>query len=331
MAGGVQGAQGLGGGAHDRTDPTQDRSYWINQSASPNRAVRQQAREALDNLRFQEKLHQRNEALRQRETALQQQQINHEATERRIIAHQNAMEMDRQLKIDRDTEIDEQGHGLLLSMMQLDAAKRRGEITKSQYDDGLLNAAAQFPMGLHHPEAKKHLEFVTKEADRQNDFLARRKVIEDAKVAARLSGPPPEKIMQRYARVQGDISAFQAASKVEEAANIKKKLANEPFTKASDLAGATREAALLEQSYPSLTGQVQQSPSVATPATTPSLSPTPQPSPTADTRPVPGFNIPILENAPATQAIVQPSASPEQTPPAPAHLGTYNPATGEFE
>ncbi len=316
MAGGL-------GQAYGQTDVMHDRSYLISQMANRNRAIRQQAAAALDNL-------DRQQALQQRDQALQQHQMAQEATQRRITAHQNAMEMDKQLKIDRDTEIDEQGHGLLLSMMKLDAAKRRGEITKDQYDQGLLDAAAQFPLGLRHPEAKKHLEFVTQEADRQNQFLARRKVIEDAKSAARVSGPPPEKIAQRYARVQGTLDQYQTALdsdiKRQEATNIAAKIEKAPYNPNldnesrvinSNLTGARTEAQFLEQSYPQLAGQVQPTQSVATPA------PTLAPSPTPDTRPVPGFNIPVLENT-----APQPSATPDQTPistPSPSPEATATP------
>ncbi len=148
MAGGL-------GPAYAQTDVMHDRSYLIRQLASHSRGERQQAAVALADLNRQEAQQRQDYALAQRDAALQQRHIEHEATQRRIIAHQNAAEMDKQLKMDRDTEIDEQGHGLLLSMMQLDAQKRRGEISKDQYDQGILDAATQFPLGLRHPEAKK--------------------------------------------------------------------------------------------------------------------------------------------------------------------------------
>ncbi len=332
MAGGL-------GPAYGQTDVMHDRSYLISNLANRNRAVREQARQALADL-------DRQQYLQQRDQALQQHQINQEATQRRITAHQNAMEMDKQLKIDRDTEIDEQGHGAMLSMMQLEAAKRRGDITKAQFDDGLLNVAAQFPLASRHPEASKHLEFLSHEADNQNTFLDRLKSREDAKAATRISGPPPEKIAQRYARVQGTLDQYQTALdsdiKRQEATNIAAKIEKAPYNPNldnesrvinSNLTGARTEAQFLEQSYPQLTGQVQQTQSVAAP--TPEPSATPSPAPSDQTPQEPGFNIPILANtAPATVPVGTPSPSPEATTaPAttPVHLGKYNPETGEFE
>jgi hypothetical protein len=132
--------------------------------------------------------------------------------------------------------------------------------------------------------------------------------------------PPPEKIAQRYAKVQGDVSAFQAASKVEEAANIAAGKANVPFSKSSDLAGATREAELLERAYPQLVPPLTSdtvrsavsgtaaalTPPTAAPATDVSAQIAPQTTPTLDT---------TVATPSATPAIpVQPSATPAPDP-----------------
>ncbi len=120
--------------------------------------------------------------------------------------------------------------------------------------------------------------------------------------------PPPEKIAQRYARVQGDIKGFQDLSKVEEAANVSKKLADVPFSKAPDLHAAQREAELLERSYPQL--RPQQTTETNQAVVTPTVSPATQ--------------APVFTPSPSPEA----TATQTQTP---THLGRYNPDTGEFE
>jgi len=67
--------------------------------------------------------------------------------------------------------------------------------------------------------------------------------------------PPPEKIAQRYARVQGDIQQFTDDAKQVEADNIKKGLADQPYPKAPLLHAAQTEAQILEQQYPQLASQ----------------------------------------------------------------------------
>ncbi len=335
MAGGL-------GQAYGQTDVMHDRSYLIANLAHRNRAVREQAAMALHNL-------DRQEALQQRDQALQQHQMAQEATQRRITAHQNAMEMDKQLKIDRDTEIDEQGHGAMLSMMQLEAAKRRGDITKAQFDDGLLNVAAQFPLASRHPEANKHLEFLSHEADKQNTFLARLKAREDAKTAAtKVSGPPPEKIAQRYDKLLGMrdqySTAYQQDIKRQEALNADahKDVAqsNIPYNPNLDqesriinstLPGVHREIKALEQSYPQLTGQVQPTQSVATPAPTltPSPEPSPIPSPQQSVDEFAYLGLPNATPQPSTTPVYTPSPSPEATatPPPLADIFADQPQT----
>ncbi len=185
------------GQAYGQTDVLHDRSYLISQLAHRNHAVRQQAAAALNDLDRQESLQQRDYGLQQRDYALQQHELdqgqhqaNFEANQRRMIAHTGSLELDRQLKMDRDTEIDEQGHGLLTGMMKLDAGLRRGEITKSQYDDGLLAIGQQFPLGLRHPEAARHYDFAITEADKQNAFNARREYTQAAKIGAKYGIAP---------------------------------------------------------------------------------------------------------------------------------------------
>ncbi len=369
MAGGL-------GAAYAQTDVMHDRSYLIRQLASRHRADREQARAALDNLNRQEALQQRDIALEQRDAAIQQRQLNFEANQRRIMAHQNALEMDKQLKIDRDTEIDEQGHGLLLSMMKLEAAKRRGEINKDQFDQGLVDAATQFPLGLRHPEAKKHLEFATHEADRQNTVTANRELTQAEKIGAKYGIEPqidPDtgrpsiqltqqaalktpkgqteaigqlntEMMHKYGVTTGVRSLFNPIAPHVGTDASGKQVKNPthvavPFMNKEGKEGSVpvpkplfdqmkanfqdRYAAINQPIAARTIANIQQSP-----------TPAPEPSPTPDTRPVPGFNIPILGNTAPAAPISTPSPSPEATATpvqAPTHLGTYNPATGEFE
>ncbi len=178
------------GHAYGGTDVMHDRSYLIAQLAHNNKHVREQAQIALAELNREEVLSQRDLALQQREEAMFQHQANFEANQRRLMAHTGAQELDRQLKIDRDTEIDEQGHGLLQSMMKLHGALRRGEISKDQYDDGLLEAGQMFPLGTRHPEAARHYEFAITEADKQNAFNLRRELTQVAKLGAKYGIEP---------------------------------------------------------------------------------------------------------------------------------------------
>ncbi len=173
-----------------QTDVWHDRSWLMANLVSGNHRMRQAAEQALHQLNIDEANQQRNDVLGQRQDAIDQHQANFEANQRRIMAHTGSLELDRQLKMDRDTEIDEQGHGLLTGMMKLDAGLRRGEITKSQYDDGLLGLGQQYPLGLRHPEAARHYDFAITEADKQNAFNARREYTQAAKIGAKYGIAP---------------------------------------------------------------------------------------------------------------------------------------------
>jgi hypothetical protein len=164
-------------------------------------AVGRAARFQLQNLDRQQafaqrsqSLSQRNDALQQRlafrDAALQQNDIHFNANQTRLEAHDAATQAYHQLSTDRDTEIDQQGHGLMNSMLQLDGALRRGEISKDQYDQGLLDAGQQFPLGTRHPEAARHYEFAITEADKQNAFNQRRELTQVAKIGAKYGIDP---------------------------------------------------------------------------------------------------------------------------------------------
>lgn len=108
-----------------------------------------------------------------------------EANQRRIMAHEQASEVDRRLKLDRDTEIDEQGAGMMQTLGYLESALRNGRISKEQHDNALLEAGQRFPMALRHPEAAKHYDFVVTQADRFNQFTARNMERQAGKVAGK--------------------------------------------------------------------------------------------------------------------------------------------------
>ncbi len=188
------------GGAYNQTTPSDLRNVWLAESGRKD-AVGRAARFQLQNLdrkqAFAQRdsvLSQRNDALQQRlafrDAALQQNDIHFNANQTRLEAHDAATQAYHQLSTDRDTEIDQQGHGLMNSMLQLDGALRRGEISKDQYDQGLLDAGQQFPLGTRHPEAARHYEFAITEADKQNAFNARRELTQVAKIGAKYGIDP---------------------------------------------------------------------------------------------------------------------------------------------
>ncbi len=183
------------------TDVLHDPNYLIATAQNPNHRVAQAAILRLHDLYRQQELGQRNQALAQRydslqqrlalrDEALQQNDIHFQANQSRLQAHDLASEAYHQLSTDRDTEIDQQGHGLMNSMLQLDGALRRGEISKNDYDEGLLQAGQQFPLGIRHPEAAKHFNFAIEEADKQNAYNIRRQATQAAKLGAKYGIEP---------------------------------------------------------------------------------------------------------------------------------------------
>ncbi len=129
-------------------------------------------------------------AMDQRAQALNQHQLDFEANQRRMLAHESAIESHRQLSTDRETSIDEQGHAMLQGMGQLDAALRNGRIDKDTYDNQLLELGAQYPLATRHPEAARHFEFAITEADKQNAYNQRRELTQAAKLGAKYGIEP---------------------------------------------------------------------------------------------------------------------------------------------
>ncbi len=204
--------QGGLGGPYNQTDVWHDRNWLLANLQGGNHRMQRAAEYALRNLDQQEALAQhyntsqqalgqRQQALGLREAAmndrnayrdqaLQQNDIHFQANQSRLQAHDLASEAYHQLSTDRDTEIDQQGHGLMNSMLQLDGALRRGEISKNDYDEGLLQAGQQFPLGIRHPEAAKHFNFAIEEADKQNAYNIRRQATQAAKLGAKYGIEP---------------------------------------------------------------------------------------------------------------------------------------------
>ncbi len=186
--------QGGLGGAYNQTDVWHDRNWLLANIQSGNHGMARAAEIALNNLDRQEVLQQhanfRQQGLDLRGAALDQRQLDFEANQRRLLAHDSAQESHRQLSTDRETEIDEQGHALLQGMGQLDAALRNGRIDKSTYDDSLLQLGAQLPLATRHPEAARHFEFSITEADKQNAYNIRRQATQAAKLGAKYGIEP---------------------------------------------------------------------------------------------------------------------------------------------
>ncbi len=218
------------GGAYNQTDVWHDRGWLEANLHGSNRSMQRAAKFALQNLNQQERLAQRQDSVQQslglraaglqqrsdmfqqrqglaqqslglrelamqdrnsyRDAVLDQNAVHFEANQIRMKAHDDATQAYHQLSTDRDTEIDQQGHGLMQTMLGLDGALRRGEISKDQYDEGLMQAGQQFPLGIRHPEAARHYEFAITEADKQNAFNARRELTQVAKIGAKYGIDP---------------------------------------------------------------------------------------------------------------------------------------------
>jgi len=108
-----------------------------------------------------------------------------EATQRRLMAHDQAEMASHALKLDRETSIDEQGANLMTGLGQLDALHRSGRIGTEQYDAALLDLGQQNLLGLRHPVAGKMYEHFITESDRRNQFALRRNASEAARLAGR--------------------------------------------------------------------------------------------------------------------------------------------------
>lgn len=174
----------------DPVEAAQQRARYMLDLRRPRKdSIRQAAEIGLKELDKQQDLSQRQQTLAERQQEfgqrMQQHSIEFEANQRRQMAHDAATESTKRLTLDRETEIDEQGAAMLHTMGQLDASLRRGQITKDQYDDGLLAAGQQYPLAMRHPEAAKHYNFAIEEADKQNNFRERQEFREASRLGAK--------------------------------------------------------------------------------------------------------------------------------------------------
>ncbi len=122
--------------------------------------------------------------------AQDQNQLHFEAAQRRSIAHDQAEMAAHQIKLDRETSIDEQAGALMTGLGKLDALHRNGAISSEQYDAGLLDLGQQNQLGLHHPVAGKMFEHFITESDKRNQFNLRRLTSETVKLAGRYGIEP---------------------------------------------------------------------------------------------------------------------------------------------
>jgi hypothetical protein len=122
--------------------------------------------------------------------AQDQHQSDFEATQRRLMAHGQAEMAAHQIKLDRETSIDEQAGSLMQGLGKLDALHRNGAISNDQYDAALLDLGQQNQLGLNHPVAGKMFDHFITESDKRNQFNARRVISDTTKLAARYGVEP---------------------------------------------------------------------------------------------------------------------------------------------
>lgn len=108
------------------------------------------------------------------------------ANQRRLMAHDNAIEADKAIRRERDTRIDKEGADAMMQMHQLDTAYRNGDIDKEQYDDGMLGLGQTHFEALHrHPEAAKHWASYLDQDDKMSQYQTRLNLREAAKLKSK--------------------------------------------------------------------------------------------------------------------------------------------------
>lgn len=114
-----------------------------------------------------------------------------QARERRIMAHQNLQQNLQMAKVDRETDIDEHGAALVQALPHLRSMLRNGQISKEEYDAGVLDVIGKYgTLGMHHPGAAQLVNHYLEEADKQNAFTQRRSISESTKIAAKYGIEP---------------------------------------------------------------------------------------------------------------------------------------------
>lgn len=112
--------------------------------------------------------------------------IDWEADRRMRAAHEYNQQNDKELSLQRRATIDEHGAYLMSAMANLDNLFHQGSISRDEYDDGILKAMQQYPMGIENPAAARHLNYTTQRQDRMADFEQRNQLRTDVRSAAKL-------------------------------------------------------------------------------------------------------------------------------------------------
>jgi hypothetical protein len=96
-----------------------------------------------------------------------------EASHRMQAAHEYNQQHDKELSLQRRATIDEHGAYLMSAMANLDNLFHSGQIDHEEYNDGILKAMQQYPLGIENPAAARHLNYTVARQDRMADFEQR--------------------------------------------------------------------------------------------------------------------------------------------------------------
>lgn len=112
------------------------------------------------------------------------------ANQDRIRAHTDAIETDKAIRRERDTRIDEMGADAMMRMHTLDNALHSGQITKEQFDDGMLELGQTHAEALHrHPEAARHWAEYLDQDNKNSQYQQRLDLREAAKLSTKYGVP----------------------------------------------------------------------------------------------------------------------------------------------
>lgn len=200
------------------------------------------------------------------------------------ISRAQAAEAHARYQMGKEIETDRQRTAFYNGLQELE--QKAPPIGTKEHAEAYAAYAHEFPLARSSADVNQMLKLHATVNDEQ--AALKQRIID--------LSPPPEKIAQRYARVQGDIQQFTDESSQQEAANIAAGKANVQYTNAPKLHAAQTEAQLLETQYPTLTsGRTAQTSGVSpTESATgvaaiaaPSATPTPIAEATTSTTPHP--------------------------------------------
>jgi hypothetical protein len=156
----------------------------------------------------------------------------------------NASEAKARYDLTKQIETDRQRTAFYNGLQELEQnlSQRGFGIGTPQHAEAFAAYAHEFPLARSSTDVNQTLKLHATVNDEQAALKQRMLEL----------SPPPEKIAQRYARVQGDIQQFTDESAQQEAANIAAGEANVQYTNAPKLHAAQTEAQLLERQYPQL-------------------------------------------------------------------------------